>query len=172
MHPSVANRSNRSAARRAEARRRDIQRSAVAAVTRRARTRTGDHKYLRPRVRRARPDHGDDPANHRPAKEKINQEDAQDVAMVMPNDRGHEIQQRQKKKKSHVRTIFSGESRRPSVRAWLQPCRNQRSPLLYENTYAHANLFPQRGGVLIMAKRQGMASAMPHRDAKRRGFNP
>jgi hypothetical protein len=35
--------------------------------------------------------------------------------MLVPDDRGHEIQQRQKKQKSHVRTIFGVESRQPSA---------------------------------------------------------
>jgi len=143
---SAANVSNGAAARRAEARSRDIQRSTAAAIMCRTRNLTwaGDHQNLRRRVRRACPNHGDDPADHRPAKKKINQEDAQHVAMPVPDDRGHEVQQRQKKQKSHVRTIFSIEARRTSVKAGLQPCRTQRSPLLYENTCARANLFRVR----------------------------
>src|SRR5208282_30222 len=93
-------------------------RPTLAAVASPARPR--HYQDVRLRLRRARPNQRDDPADDRPPKKQVHNQYPAEVPLVVPNHRRQKVQQRREQYKHHVTTPFSSSPRELSSSSQLQ----------------------------------------------------
>ena len=78
-----------------------------AAVATEMRTRgPGDNHHRHACLGGASPEKRDHPADDRPAEKEIHQEDAHGILLVMPDDRGQEVEQYSEREKCHLGISF------------------------------------------------------------------
>src|ERR1700691_4522512 len=68
---------------------------------------------------RASPNHRDNPTDHRPAKQEIQDKYAREVSLLVADDRGQEIQQRNREKKHNAPSLLSYDLSRQFVSSVL-----------------------------------------------------